>query len=46
LLAGPTQLTDAKVPTPRQTAGERYGEQKARHEARTRRNTRDWYLAL
>jgi hypothetical protein len=35
-----TQITDTKVPTPRQIAGERYGEQKAKEEARTRRNTR------
>jgi hypothetical protein len=32
-----TQITDTKVPTPRQIAGERYGEQRARQEARSRR---------
>jgi hypothetical protein len=32
-----TQITDTKVPTARQIVGERYGEQKAKEEARSRR---------
>jgi hypothetical protein len=32
-----TQLTDTKVPTPRQIAGERFGEQRQQQEARSRR---------